>query len=180
MKLWDNFRNYFYKRALAERLQNLKIKRVITNLKDARSIGIVYDSTNPQNDSVIKQFAENLRQQGKTIDVLGFVNDKQTEQKSDIIVFNKKGLSWAMVPQDEKVEKFAAKNFDLLIAAFTEENLPLEYVARISGAKWKVGTYHADKTDFYDIMINLGARNELPYFLEQTTHFLNEIKYDSY
>ncbi len=178
MKLWDNFRDYFYKRKLAER--HSKPERVITNLKDAASIGIVYDSTNLQNDAVISAFSENLRQQGKTVDVLGFVNDNQTEQKSDIIVFNKKCLNWAMVPQHESVEKFAAKKFDLLIAAFPQENLPLEYVARISAAKWKVGAYHANKTDFYDIMINLGTRNELPYFLEQSTHFLNEIKYDSY
>jgi hypothetical protein len=180
MKFWDNFRNYFYNRTLAEKLQNLKTKRIITNLKDAKTIGIIFNSTHPDNDITITKFAENLRSQGKAVDIIGFVNDKQTEQKPGFTIFNKKNLSWTLIPQDESVEKFAEKNFDLLFASFVDEDLSLEYVARISKAKWKAGIYRANKVDFYDIMINLGGRNELPYFLEQATHFLNEIKYDSY
>ncbi len=83
------------------------------------------------------------------------------------------------IPKDEKVDQFTAKKFDLLIASFTEPNLTLEYVANVSNAKWKVGAYSADKTHLYDLMINLSGKTQLPYFLEQTTHFLNQVKYDS-
>ena len=179
IRLWENFRNYFYKKSLLKRIQQVKAERTITNLSNAKSIGIVYDSSNSDNDNIIIKFAENLRNQGKTVDILAFANDTKTEHKADVFVFNKKSLNWMLIPKNEQVGKFAEKNFDLLLAAFTEENLPLEYVAAISLAKWRLGTYAKDKTDFYDMMISLGGRNELSYFLEQTTHFLNQVKYDS-
>lgn len=179
MKLWDDIRNYFYRRSVESKLEGQKTQRTLTNLKDAKSIGIVYDSTNPDNDIIITKFAEQLRQQGKTVEILGFVNDKKIDHKADILVFNPKQLSWTQVPSDERVEAFANKNFDLLFAAFTSLSLPLEYVARVSKAKWRVGVYDDKKTDYYEMMIKVGDNAGVQYFLEQSTHFLNKIQYDS-
>jgi hypothetical protein len=179
MKLWDDFRNYFYKKSLSKKLQEAKTERVMTNLDDARSIGIIYDSSNPDNDIILTKFAENLRKQQKTVDLIGLVNDTKTDHMADVLIFNQEKLNWMKIPKDEKVDQFTAKKFDLLIASFIEPNLTLEYVASVSKAKWKVGAYAADKTHLYDLMINLSGKNQLPYFLEQTTHFLNQVKYDS-
>ncbi|MDB5282367.1 MAG: hypothetical protein JWO06_1442 [Bacteroidota bacterium] len=179
MKLWDDIRNYFYKRNLAERISGLKVKRNIINLDDSKSVGIIYDSTNPDNDIIITKFAEGLRKDGKTVDILGYVNDKKIDHKADILVFNKKNLSWTQVPDDTRVEQFAAKKFDLLLACFIGQNLPLEYVAAISNARWRLGVYAANKTEYYDMMINLGEKNNIQYLLDQAIYFLKQIKYDS-
>lgn len=178
MKYWDRIRNYFYKRTLEERVKNLNVKHDIINLTDAKTIGIIYDSTDPANDTVIAGFAEKLRGQGKQVELLGFVNDKKIDTKPGVTIFNKKNLSWTLAPQDERVEKFAAENFDLLIGCFTGEHLPLEFVTRISKARWRIGAYAENKTDCYDMMVNVGSQSGLPYLLEQTTYFLNQIKYD--
>lgn len=179
MKYWDRLRNYFYKRTLAERVKNIRVKHDIINWRDAKTVGIVYDSTNPANDSVIAAFAEKLRGENKEVEILGFVNDKKIDTKTGITVFNKKSLSWTLAPEDEKVDRFANQNFDLLLGCFTGENLSLEFVTRISKARWRVGAYIENKTDCYDMMVNVGDKNELPYLIEQTTYFLNQIKYDS-
>ena len=176
MKIWDDLRNYFYKKSLLKRMARNHTDRIITNLSDAQSVGIIYDSSNPDNDIIITKFAEHLRTEGKMVDILCFVNDTKTDHKADVMVFNKKSLSWYRTPQDEQVEKFAKNNFDLLLACFTAESFPLEYVAGISNANWRVGTYNANKTGLYDFMINVGGKNDLSYFLEQTTHFLNQVK----
>jgi hypothetical protein len=179
MKLWNDFKQYFYKKSLSKRLQQINAEHAITNLSDAHSIGILYDSSNPDHDIVITKFAENLRKHEKVVEILGLINDMKTEHKGDISIFNKKNLNWMGIPENEKVEQFAGKKFDLLIASFIQPNTSLEYVVAVSKARWKVGAYAPDKTELYDMMINLHGRNELPYFLEQTTHFLNQIKYDS-
>ena len=70
MKYWDNIRNYFYKRTLQERIENLHVKHEVINLNDAKTIGIVYDSTDPANDSVVATFAEQLRGQNKQVEIL--------------------------------------------------------------------------------------------------------------
>lgn len=179
LKWWDKIVRYFYSRSLRDRLKEFSRLHTVINLKDAKSVGIIYDSTHPGNDSVIGEFATRLRSQGKTVEVLGFVNDKKIDSKPDVPVFNKKALTWAMVPTDEKALQFAGKNFDLLLACFTTESLPLEYISCISKARWRVGHYNPAKTDCYDMMVNMGNKTELPYFIDQATQFLNKIEYDT-
>ena len=179
MKLWDDIRNYFYKRNLAERVAGLKVQRAVINFDDTKSVGIIYDSTNPDNDTIITKFAEGLRKDGKTVEILGFVNDKKTDHKADIIVFNTKNLDWTRVPADERVEAFAGENFDILLACFIGESFPLEFVAAISNARWRLGVYEENKTDRYDMMVKLGDKSDIQYFLEQAIYFLKQIKYDS-
>src|ERR1039457_7161952 len=133
MKIWDDIRNYFYKRTLNERLSTLNIKRQLINLNDAKSVGILYDSSVTGNDAAVAAFAENLRNMGKTVDILGYVSDKKIESipiaiGTGIQVFNKKNLNWTRVPEGEAVEKFAKQNFDLLVTGFTGEDLPLEFI----------------------------------------------------
>ena len=178
MKWWDDLRNYFYRKSLEARIRGIKALRTLTNLNDAKTIGIIYDSTNPDNDIIITKFAEHLRGLNKTVEILGFVDDKKIDHKSDIIVFNRQNLNWARVPNDERVEKFARNKFDLLLACFTGENLPMEFVAGISQAKWRVGIYNESKTGYYDLMINTNGKNDLQYLLTQIENFLNRIKYD--
>lgn len=179
MKFWNDIQQYFYRRRINVALQGNKAKRVLTNLNDAKSVGIVYDSTNPDNDIIITRFAETLRKLGKQVEILGFVDDNKIDHKADIQVFNIKGLSWNLVPTDPRALSFAAKKFDLLLACFVNENLPLEYLAATSEAKWRVGPFSSNKTAYYDLMINLGGKNNLTYFLDQAVDFLNRIKYDS-
>jgi hypothetical protein len=179
MKLWDNIRNYFYRKNLAARLSQLKTKRSVINLHDAKSVGILYDSTDAANDITITRLAEELKTQGKTVEVLGYINDTKTEHKADIPLFNKKDVAWTRVPGGSKVDSFANKEFDLLLACFPGESLPLEYILHISRAKWRVGPYAANKTACYDMMINTGEHTGLPYLIQQTVYFLNQIKYDT-
>ena len=102
MKLWDNIRNYFYRQGVEERLNGFHADRQISNLNDAKSVGIIYDSTNPDNDIIITKFAEHLRNDGKVVEILGYVDDKKIDHKADITVFNKRNLNWARIPQPMK------------------------------------------------------------------------------
>lgn len=176
---WYNFQRYFFNRALAEAIGAAKQKHTVINLQDAKTIGILYDSTNPDNDIIITRFAEQLKHDGKTVEVMGFINDKKVDHKADILVMNPHHISWYMKPTDEKPLAFAAKNFDLLLCCFTEEVLPLEYIAAVSKARWRVGVYDDKKTALYDMMVNLNDKTGLNYLLQQMTNFLNKINYDT-
>jgi hypothetical protein len=176
MKWWNNLKNYFYRRSLEQKLAQMQARHSLISLENAHTVGIVFDSTTGADDNTVIQFAEKLRNAGKEVEILGFVNDKKTESKPGITVFNRKQLSWAGVPQSEAAEKFATQNFDLLLACFTGTSLPLEFIAGISQARWRVGVYTENKTGLYDMMVNMGERSDIGYLLEQSTYFLNYIK----
>jgi len=176
MKFWDDIKIYFYRRRLEQDTGLVKVEHALISLEGAHTMGIIFTATNPILDEAILKFAGRLRSEGKEVELLAYVNDKKTESKPGITVFNRKHLNWVDVPQNEQVEKFTRKKFDLLLACFTGDNLPLEYIAGVSNARWRVGIYAENKTGLYDMMVNMGGRKDLAYFLEQTAYFLNYIK----
>ena len=176
IEIWERITQYFYNSVLKQKASG-RAKRSITNMDDAKSVGIVYDSTNPDHDIAITKFAEMLRHQGKTVDVLDYINDKKIDHKGDIKIFNPKGVNWYGIPNDERALAFADRNFDLLICAITSENKPLEYLAYISKSKYRVGPFDEQKTQCYDLMIDIGSKKDINYLLQQMLHFLSSIKY---
>ena len=177
MGIWDNIKNYFYQQEL--RIPNgNSAKRSIINFADAHTVGIVFDSSKPDNDRTIHLFAEMLKSKNKEVHLLGYVDDNKTEHKEGISVFNKKAVNWYNIPSDKEVTTFINKPFDLLLTALVEPNAALEYIAFQSKAKYRVGVYGRNKTQFYDLMIDTGGKKDLGYLLDQITHFLNQIQYD--
>lgn len=176
MGIIDWIRNYFYESVLRQR--GTGTPRRITNLADAHAVGIIYDSSMPGYDTIISQYAESLRVKGKTVDVLAYLDDKKIDSKPGVNIFNKKAVNWYGIPTDDRVAAFCNKNFDLLICAITDENRPLEYMAYMSKAKYRVGPFAEEKTRLFDLMIQLDSRRDLGYLLQQATHFLDNIKYN--
>ena len=177
MNIIDRIKDHFYQSVLKQRATG-KPKRVITNLADAKSVGLIYDSTNPDHDITITKFAEMLRNKGKTVEIMAYINDKKVDHKGDIRLFNPKVVNWYGVPIDERVDAFCNKPYDLLICALTADSKPLEYIAYLSKAKYRVGPFAESKTDCYDLMIQMGNKTDLSYLLQQMVHFLENIKYN--
>lgn len=175
MNIIDRIKNSLYESVLKQKGSN-RPARSITNLNDARTIGVIYDSTNPDNDITITKFAEMLRNKGKTVEIMAYVNDKKIDHKGDIALFNPRAVNWYGVPTDERITPFCNKPFDLLICAILEESRPLEYIAYLSKAKYRVGPFDEKKTHCYDLMIQMGSRKELGYLLQQMVHFLENIR----
>ena len=177
MNIIDRIKDHFYQSVL--RQKNIgKVKRVVTNLNDAKTVGVIYDSTNPDHDITITKFAEMLRNKGKTVEIIAYINDKKVDHKGDITIFNSKVVNWYGIPLEARVNAFCEKQFDLLICALTSDSKPLEYMAYLSKAKYRVGPFDANKTNCYDLMIQMGNKKELSYLLQQMVHFLENIKYN--
>jgi hypothetical protein len=176
MNIIERIKNSLYENVLRQKGSN-KAQRAIVNLNDAKSIGIIYDSTNPDHDITITKFGEMLRNKGKAVEIMAYVNDKKIDHKGDIALFNPKAVNWYGVPLDPRIATFCDKPFDLLICALLAESKPLEYIACLSKAKYRVGPFNDKKTQCYDLMIEMGTKNELGYLLQQMVHFLESIKY---
>ena len=178
MNILDRIRNRLYKSVLRQR-GSTRPPRAITNLNDAKTVGIIYDSSDPDHDITITKFAEMLRNKGKKFDIIAYIDDKKIDHKGDIALFNPKAVNWYGIPLDERVTTFCNKPFDLLISAVLGESKPLEYIAYLSKAKYRVGPFDEKKTYCYDLMIEMGTKTNLDYLLQQMVSFLDKIKYDT-
>jgi hypothetical protein len=177
MKWIYALRSYLFYRALRT-VQPAKAQHLLLNIKEVNSIGILYESTGSADDQAVAAFRNAMLQQGKTVEVLCLVNDAKVLSKENAAIFHRRDIGFNLVPAGGAVAAFTNKPFDLLLAAFTEENLPLEYISYSAKATCRVGVFQLNKTGAFELMVNVGAKKELPYLFEQSVHFLSKINHD--
>lgn len=175
MAFLSSIKNYLYSKKLRYDAKRVaKIPREMLNLKKAKTIGILYDATQTENIIEITKYSEQLKQHGKHIEILGYKN-QQIKEEDIPMFFNKKDVSWFSIPNHERVEKFRTTKFDILICAFSNECLPLEYIAATSKATFRVGSFNKSKAAYYELMIHTKENMSLNYLLKQINHFLQVI-----
>lgn len=165
-----------YEFLLQRKISRSNAKREVVQLSEASRIGILYDASQPENTITVSRFSELLKQQGKDVSLLGFVNEQRNDFSDKPSLFNKKELNWMQQPISEKVQTFIKSDFDILINAWMGEQLTLEYIAALSNARYRVGEYSRKKTFCNEMMIDVHGRQELSYLVDQIAHYLNVFK----
>ncbi len=172
-KLRIKIGNYLLNRKLKKRIQT----PVICNLKNAKSIGIVYNSLSDQDINAIKKVEKAY--QNINVELLGFSNSKMlkdnqiSDQKHYFICL--KDFNWLFQPKSELLKEFISKDFDILINLYTKEEFCIEYIIRSSYAKFKVGPAHLNQ-QMHDLMIDGGEKKDnILYLNEQIDHYLSII-----
>ena len=174
-ELLERIKKSFFNSVLKQRAAQIYSHHVV-NFQLANTIGIIYDSTDTDNDITLTKFAELLRSKGKQVELLGYLHDKNIDHKADVQIFNRNSVNWYGIPNDLRVNDFCNKKFDLLLCGFINENLPLEYVATFSQASYRVGAFDPTKTHCYDLMIERGEKRNLNYLLLRMVQVLEQIK----
>ena len=107
--------------------------------------------------------------------MLGFYNIPKSAINFAFPYFNKKNLNWHLEPTGDEVEIFIDRKLDILVNAYIDENLPLEYISALSQARFRIGHYVKEKTYAYDFMIDLKGKNDLKYLMEQYRMYLKMV-----
>jgi len=153
-------------------------KRQVFNLKTGRTIGIVFDATDPKDFDTILEFHMDLLKRGRKVTVLGFVNAKEIPPhylfRKDFIFFSKKMLNWYGRPLEEDVIKFIKYPFDILIDLSLKDHFVFDYIRGTSPARFKVSRYR-EGDNYADMMLSLEENDTLEYFIEVVTNYLEMI-----
>lgn len=175
MELVKRIKGFFYNLSLNKATkQNLAVQRQMINIEEAKTIGILYNATKPDEIIAISKFVDQLTAEKRKVYVLGYQNTKNKEDPGPKF-FNKQALNFFEVPSDEKIDQFQKIKPDILICAFLGENLALEYIAASSPAKFRVGAFKHSKKNNLELTINIGTNQDLDYLLQQIHHFLKVI-----
>jgi len=154
-------------------------QRQITNLKDAKRIGILYTLDDVPDYERVSEFVTQLQGEHKEVKALGFVKNKNLIQrflpKLSYDFFSNRDLTWFYKPIHNKVKDFIDKEFDILIDLSLNDNFPLKYISGLSNALLRVGTYSDQNTDYYDLMIDLKPSMTSEDYLGQVQHYLTVI-----
>ena len=148
----------------------------VQNFETASRAVIVFDTTIPNCFHPIKEFVKFLKKQDIKTFVLGYVSEKETPQEMllwpNIEFLTRKEVTWYGRPKDEIAKKYFSKKPDMLFVLSFQENLTIEYLTRLSEAKFKIGCFTENENDL-DLMINPANKEcEAGYFLEQVKHYI--------
>lgn len=177
MGIFKSIQNYFYNSSLNKHLKK-KVEQSPTNFKLAKSIGILFDASDVDQQKIVLEYADTLRHKGKQVRLLGFFDDKNPREDVAFHHFNKKDINWYMLPKGTEVTNFLESNFDILLNLTLYHHKSFEYLTAAAKANLRVGPYGKDKTHCYDLMIDANQNNSLNNFIGQVDYFLKIVNKD--
>ncbi|MFI5135327.1 MAG: DUF6913 domain-containing protein, partial [Chitinophagales bacterium] len=130
--MFRQIQRWFYFYFLRKGMKVRQVSRKTTSLSEANEIGILFDATDPDKVSLINQFADSLKREKKRTVLLAYYDQPKRAINFNFSYFNRKDLNWHLAPHGVVVDEFIQRKFDVLINAFTRENLPLEFVSAMS------------------------------------------------
>jgi hypothetical protein len=180
MKIIEDIKNTMGRMLLSRELDHKRVKRTLVPFSEAQHIGIVYYAGVKANEDIISGYANQLRQEGKKVFTMGYVDGKQLPHTKKFSLQNeffwKEKLNGFNLPIKGKIGRFLELDFDLLLNLYLEASLPMQAIAAYSHAKYRVGAHIAGGLDYYDAMIDVGPGKNLDFLIQQIDFYLKTIK----
>lgn len=150
----------------------------------AKSIGILYDSTNEKHFEIVRKYVKTMREQDhKEVLALGYYDEKELPpmrfSKLGLDFFTRKDLNWYFKPVAPVVKNFIKHEFDILLDLHTGNSIPFRYIVASSNACFKIGKYEQRALPFYDFMLSVSDNLSFSQFIEQINHYLKSFHHAS-
>lgn len=173
--MFAKLKRFFYNRDLKRRLASKSSPNPVS-LATATKVGIAFDASEPGNYVAISGYAHKLKNLGKRVELLGYYRFRHIDGNPAFPYFNRKDLNWYGRPKSRAAEHFMNAPFDILINAYTEECLPLEYVSAHSKSKLRVGLFDEEKLYCSDVLIKPHEHPSIDQLIQDIDHYLQMIK----
>ena len=178
MKPLDKIKQSLGRQVLRKNLKNLKRNKSFHNFNTARSVGILFDATNPENYNTARSFAKFFTERKIRVYGLGYADSKEVmnfyQFYTGFNFFTIKDLSWQGIPTNHNINDFIYEKLDILIDLHLENNFPLEYITAMSKASFKIGP-STPCANHYDFMIDISSNPTADFLCEQIKHYLSII-----
>ena len=148
------------------------------NFQTAKTALILIDGLATNNDKIINQFLNFLKEKNIEYSQVYFYNNKEVvevDEGNGIFQYSIKNLNWLGNPKHETINTILRKEYDLLFDFSIKKYFIFEYITVLSKAKFKIGLF-SDSSQYYDFMINLGKDIDFKKYVEDVKHYLSNIK----
>jgi hypothetical protein len=156
------------RRRYTDYILNRKIKnnkRIVKacNLRECKSIGLLFNATQILNFEIVKDLVKELSTPSNKIKVLGYVEGKDMIDhylyRKGFEFFTRQQLNWFQKPISESVDDFVKQPFDVLINLSLDKTYPIQYIVALSKARFKAGMF-TEESKLLDFMIDIKKEKE--------------------
>jgi hypothetical protein len=150
------------------------------NIRTAKTIGIVWDATNPDDFTVLSQLHQKMHEKNIEVKILGYFPGKELPDRCTAVMYltclKKQDINFFYRPVSSEANSFINTKFDILIDMNFQKIFPLVYISALSASGFKVGLYDAENEDnIYDLMIELKRSSDINTYLTQVLYYLEMI-----
>lgn len=149
------------------------------NMKSAKYIGILFDTNEKENNSIVSNFYTDLKKQGYKISVAGWYEGIEVPKKPlntlDFIYFSESDSNWRGIPQTHDISEFFEQQFDVLFILTQSKELAVQYIISLSPASFKVGS-KGNNAEYLDFMIEQKDNASIKKLIQDSITYLSEIK----
>ncbi len=146
----------------------------------AKTVGILFDATEPNNCELALKYGEKWYQKGKKVSFLGFINaappKKNGGDAPSFLHFYKNEVTWLWQTKSKTAEHFMQQSFDILIGLYTKHDPVMDSVAACSLAHFKIGGTDNSPLKPFDFVLDVGENAELPRFIQQLDFYLQKLQ----
>ncbi len=179
MQLLENIKTEIGKLILNKSFTKRVAMRVMPDFARMQSVAILYDASNKQQEEEVAHFAAFLRDQGKKVMMMGFVNEKNLPYQKKFHIssqfFWKEYLNFFNLPDKIKLSGFINEEYDLLINLYTAYSLPLLALSSYSNASYRIGAKFEGADTFNEILID-GSSHSLFELGLHMVHYLKSLR----
>ncbi len=179
MSLIDNIKNYIGRIFLKKSGPIKNNKGGIPTFDSVHEIGIIYHAGSAENEEQINRIVHFLREQGKKVWTMGYVNAKTLPHTKKFHIsaeyFWREKLTWYNLPDTSKIGNFITHRFDLLLNLYFENDLPLQAMSSYTEAAFSMGANLPEALRYNDTIIDTGTDNSLQNLAGQMVHYLKVI-----
>ena len=174
MRILKKWQAQLHDHFLMKQLSQMRRNQQTVAFDKAQSVGLLFDATELNNRNFVQAYAEQLKNKGKKVKLLAFLDETSQQSQFPFTHFSRKEVDWMMRPKGDAVETFVKTPFDYLINLYLAGKKPLEYISILSQAHLKVGTYPI-KHGGFDLVIEMQEEHHLSHFVKQLDYFLKRL-----
>lgn len=154
-------------------------EKQVFNLDDAKTIGIAFEFTTPEDFELLKKYVIYLRELKKRVKCIGYYTGKSEPavqySKVDYDFINEKSFTWYGKPSNHIVSNFLEEAYDIYIDVNLKDNIILRYIANVSAAKFKIGHFREDEESPFEMQISIPKESGLKAYLREVDTYLQMI-----
>lgn len=180
MEMFKNIRLNRGKSILKNKMARIKRKRFKGNISSAKTMGLLWDTSNPDDLSILSQFHQKMAERKIDVKILGYFPGNNLPNKLTAIRFltclKKEDINITYRPVSQEAHEFINTPFDLLIDINFKNIFPLRYISCLSSAGFKVGIFdNGNENNPYDLMMEFNKTTDINTYLTEVIYYLEMI-----
>jgi len=175
----EQIKNSIGRYKLEHSKKNRDKKHSIPSFENIHEIGIIYHAGMKDNEEQVNRIAHFLRDQGKKVWMMGFVDAKTLPHNKKFHIsseyFWKEKLTYFNLPNPSLIGNFITHKFDLVMNLYFEGDLPLQGLSNLCEANYAMGAQIPGGLTYNDSIIDTGKDQTIQNLASQMVHYLKVI-----